>query len=268
MIIFYFSGTGNSKYVSEAFCKKMAEENCIVQSYSIEENIDFESLINNEETIGFCYPIFFSRAPRIMREFVVKYMEVLKNKKLIIFCTQMILSGDGARALLYVFPREYRRSLNVIYAEHFFMPNNVTDLFLLPVESGKKLQKYITKSEQKMQKVCGNIKNGKIKKRGFNIFSQMLGLLQAVFVTSMEKKAHKMLKINSDCNLCEICVSICPMKNLTCEDEKIVHKFNCTVCYRCINKCPQKAITFIFNGKVKKQYMWQPVNEQAKGEVI
>jgi len=292
MIIFYFSGTGNSKYVAEAFCREMEKEKknfttedcCPTDSlevhggfytkisstppcssvssvvfsscYSIEEDVDFDSLINGEETIGFCYPIFFSRAPRIMREFVAKYMEALKNKKLIIFCTQMILSGDGAKSLTYVFPREVRRSLNVIYAEHFFMPNNVTDWFILPVESGKKLQKYIARTEQKMQTICKNIRRGKIKRRGFNIFSQMLGLLQAVFVSTMEKKAHKMLKINNNCNVCKVCVSICPTKNFVCENDKIMHKNNCTICYRCVNKCPQKAVTFIFNGKVKKQYNW------------
>ncbi|MCL2809527.1 MAG: EFR1 family ferrodoxin [Treponema sp.] len=257
MIIFYFSGTGNSKYIAELFCQIMEVGGYTnTKCFSIEENIDFESLIDTEETIGFCYPIFFSRAPKIMREFVTRHMEKLKNKKLIIFCTQMILSGDGARALTYIFPKKDRRFLNVIYTEHFFMPNNVTDLLILPVESGKSLRKYIVKSEKKMQKVCRNIKNGKIKKRGFNVFSQLLGLLQAVFVKSMERKAHDWLKINGDCSLCGKCVSVCPTKNLVCENQKIIPKYNCTLCYRCINECPQKAITFIFNGKVKKQYKW------------
>ena len=266
MIIFYFSGTGNSKYVAEAFCREMsinrdccsaAESNTTTTAcYSIEEDIDFESLINSEETIGFCYPIYCSRVPRIMREFVTRHIEVLKSKKLIIFCTQVLFSGDGAKALTYVFPREYRRSLSIIYAEHFFMPNNVSDLILFPIESGKKLQKYVVKTERKMQSVCKNIKYGKIKRRGFNIFSQFLGLFQGILAPAMERNAHKLYKINSDCSLCKVCVSVCPMKNLVCENNKIAHKNNCTICYRCVNKCPQKAITFIFNGKVKKQYNW------------
>ena len=64
MVMLYFSGTGNSKYIAELFCKHMNAE-----FYSIEETIDFDKLIVSEEVIGFCYPVYGSRVPRIMREF-------------------------------------------------------------------------------------------------------------------------------------------------------------------------------------------------------
>ena len=117
MIMLYFSGTGNSKYVAELFCRNM-NASC----HSIEENADFTALLASEEVIGFCYPIYGSRVPRIMREFVSVHTDSLKAKKLIIFCTQMYFSGDGARAFIDIFPRNHAE---VIYAEHFLMPNNV-----------------------------------------------------------------------------------------------------------------------------------------------
>jgi hypothetical protein len=40
------------------------------------------------------------------------------------FCTQIILSGDGARTFIDLFPRGY---IEVLYAEHFFIPKNVTN---------------------------------------------------------------------------------------------------------------------------------------------
>ena len=92
MIMFYFSGTGNSKYIAELFCHHM-DTNC----YSIEDKNNFDNIIASEEIICFCYPIYGSRVPRIMREFIKKHIEYFKNKKIIIFCTQLIFSGDGAR---------------------------------------------------------------------------------------------------------------------------------------------------------------------------
>jgi len=242
----YFSGTGNSKYIAELFCRNMGSA-----CYSIEENVDFEELIDANETIGFCYPVYMSRVPRIMREFVGKHMASLKGKKLIIFCTQLILSGDGARAFADMFARDY---VEVIYAEHFFMPNNVSNVFLLPMTSAKRIEKCMVKSQRKMQSACRNINNGKIKKRGFNIISRALGLIQAVFMSTVEKKANDSVVIIEACTKCRICVSVCPMNNLAYENETITHKHNCTMCYRCINKCPPKAITVVFHGKVKKQY--------------
>jgi len=246
MTMFYFSGTGNSKYIAELFCKNM-NASC----HSIEEKADFTELIKSEEIIGFCYPVYMSRVPKIMREFVLARMELLKDKKIIFFCTQWLMSGDGARAFTDLFPRNY---IEVIYAEHFFMPDNVNNVFFLPVKNGKSIEKYIPKSERKMQKVCRNIEVGKIKKRGFNVFSRFLGLFQGVFMSALEKKANNTIKVTPDCNNCGVCVKICPMDNLVFENEKITHKHNCTMCYRCMNKCPKKAITAVFHGKVKKQY--------------
>jgi ferredoxin len=242
MIIFYFSGTGNSKYAAELFAGEM---NC--KCHSIEEEIDFETLIKSAETTAFCYPNYFSRVPRIMRLFVQKYAELLSGKKLIIFCTQYIFSGDCARAFTGLLPKKHAQ---IIYAEHFFMPSNVFPVSVNP----EKIKNRAVKTRRKMQKVCENIKRGKVKKRGFNPLSRLLGLPQAGLVPGAEKRADKSVKITQDCTNCGLCVSACPMKNLVSEKEQITHKNNCTICYRCVNLCPKKAITIGFHGKVKKQY--------------
>jgi ferredoxin len=242
----YFSGTGNSKYLAELFCQY---ENS--KCYSIEETVNFTQLISSEEVIGFCYPVYGSRVPRIMREFALKHIEYLRNKKVIIFCTQWLFSGDGARAFTDIFPKNY---FDVIYAEHFLMPNNVCNLFLLPLEDENKIKNYINKADIKMQAVCNNISKGIIKKRGFNMFSRILGLFQGLFMPTIEKKSLDTVKVTDDCKQCCLCISICPMKNLEYSNGKILQKSNCTICYRCINRCPQKAIIMFFNEKEKKQY--------------
>jgi ferredoxin len=186
-----------------------------------------------------------------MREFVKRHLESLKNKKIIIFCTQLIFSGDGARVFTSLFPRNF---VKVIYAEHFFMPNNVCNFFILPLANKRKIEKYKTKAEKKMQTVCSNITNGVIKKRGFNTISQMLGLIQGVFIPIFEEKMQDSVYISKDCIQCSLCISICPMGNFENQNGKIEQKHNCTFCYRCINRCPQKAIALFFHKKVKEQY--------------
>ena len=246
MILFYFSATGNSKYIAELFCRNM---NAVC--HSIEEKIDFAQLISSEEVVGFCYPIYGSRVPRLMREFAATHMDSLKNKKLVIFCTQMGFSGDGARAFTDSFPHDV---VKVIYAEHFLMPNNVCNLFLMPLPGEKTIRRYLEKAHKKMQTVCRDIENGTIKKRGFNPVSRALGLIMGSFMSGSEKRALSKVWIDEGCDQCRLCVSICPMNNFECENEKIVTKNNCMICYRCINKCPQKAIAVYFRGKVRKQY--------------
>ena len=53
------------------------------------------------------------------------------------------------------------------------------------------------------------------------------------------------LKINDSCIGCGLCSQICPMNNITIENNKAVAGNMCTMCYRCISHCPQKAITLI-----------------------
>jgi len=246
MIIIYFSGTGNSKYIAELFGLHMN-----AKCHSIEESVDFNKLIEAEEVVGFCYPIYGSRVPRIMREFVGRHMSALKDKKLIIFCTQMLFSGDGARVFTDMFPRDY---IKVIYAEHFLMPNNVGNLLFLPVADDREVKRYMMRAKYKMRSVCRDIKSGIIKKRGFNIVSRTLGLPQGVFMPAFERMTRGSVRINSDCTRCGVCVDICPTDNLSFESGKIVHEHKCIACYRCVNKCPEKAITTVFHGKVRKQY--------------
>jgi ferredoxin len=244
--MFYFSGTGNSKYIAELFCGNMNAGCC-----SIEENIDFTKLIEAEETIGFCYPVYYSRVPRIMREFAARHMETLKDKTLIILCTQQILSGDGARAFAGLFPRDHAK---IAYAEHFFMPSNIWPI----TTNERKILSSAEKAERKIQTVCRDIKAERIKKRGFNTLSRALGLIQAPLMQPLEKRSNNSIRITGDCIQCRLCVSACPMNNLVAESEGITHQHNCTMCYRCINRCPQKAITVALHYKVKKQYKGLP----------
>lgn len=58
MIVFYFSGTGNSKFIARQFAEKMDAE-----FHSIEEKIDFKRLFNLVDTVAVVYPIYGSCVP-------------------------------------------------------------------------------------------------------------------------------------------------------------------------------------------------------------
>ncbi|MDQ2087303.1 EFR1 family ferrodoxin [Herbivorax sp. ANBcel31] len=247
MLTLYFSGTGNSKYLAERFSEIMGGD-----CYSIEEEVDFENLITTASTIAFSYPIYGSCVPQILREFVTKNKNYLNEKKLIIFCTQAMFSGDGARVFI-----ELLEGINfeVIYAEHFNMPNNIGNIPVLPIKNREQIKKAFKKVDKKLYKTCENIKNEVIKKRGFNAFSKGLGFYsQRKYFLKSEERKKKDVKISPDCIACSKCVEVCPMKNLQVIDKKIEQKGKCTLCYRCVNICPNKAITVLIHSKVKKQY--------------
>jgi len=247
MITLYFSGTGNSKFIAERFSQTMA-----VPCHSIEEEIDFKDKLAESQTIAVCYPIYGSCVPRIMREFVTANQSAFAGKNLIIFSTQMMFSGDGARVFTELLEGV---SVNVLYAEHFNMPNNICNFFLFPIANSAKILRYIRKADMKLSRTCENIKNGTVKKRGFNTFSRCLGLwTQRIHFGALEKKAENDVRISQQCNVCGKCIKICPMKNLSVTDQRIKQMGHCTLCYRCVNQCPKKAITVFLHTKIKRQY--------------
>jgi len=225
--------------------------------FSIETDTNFTQELKDTDTVAFCYPIYGSRIPRNMREFVARYKSDINGKKIIILVTQALFSGDGARVFTDLF---LDSKIDVIYAEHINMPNNVNNMVILRKATDIRLKKYVRKADVKLLRVCNDIKTGIIKKRGFSRFSQVLGCIQGKIwqgdsrkvepdIRSAEYKLKKSVKIRKECTACNLCVGLCPVRNLLNKDGKIVTNNNCIVCYRCINHCPAKAISIMINTK-------------------
>jgi len=173
-----------------------------------------------------------------------------------------MFSGDGARVLFELFPPKH---IKIAYAEHFTMPNNICNFMFGKRTTEKKLKKLMRQADKLMESVCFDIKNGFVKKRGFAFFSQLFGKLQGrpwqgdpsnphAAPKTIEYKAKHGVKVSNNCTVCYACINCCPMKNLTTQNGRIVHKNNCTICYRCVNLCPSKAITTFMHAKPKWQY--------------
>lgn len=257
MLAIYFSGTGNTKYIAELFAKRMG-----AKCRSVEDDVDFDAEIRAADVVAVCYPIYGSRVPLIMREFIAKNIEAFRAKKLAVFVTQMVFSGDGARVLCDLFPQKH---VKIIYAEHFFMPNNICNFKLFRRPSKKSVRKRLNTADKKMERVCRDIREGVVKKRGFSAISRLLGKLQGMAwqgnsqnadaaPNTMEYKAKHGVRIDGSCTACGLCVKYCPAKNLHAQGGKITHKNNCTVCYRCVNLCPQRAVTVFIHAKPRWQY--------------
>jgi len=260
MLILYFSGTGNTKHIARLFSKAMA-----AGCFSIEDGIAFNDAISAHDVIAFCYPIYGSRAPLIMRAFVAKHMEALKGKKLIILVSQVLFSGDGARALTDLFPEGH---IEVLYAEHFLMPNNVCNVAFVRQTSERASQKRFIAAQKKIDRIRRDLQMGVVKRRGFSAASRLLGRIQGkpwqgdsknAFAekNTMEGRAMRGIKISGRCTACGLCVRACPMNNLERRQNRISHKNNCTACFRCVNLCPRQAITVIFHKKPTWQYQIQ-----------
>lgn len=243
MLVLYFSGTGNSKYVAESFAKK-TKSLC----HSIEEDVDFVDLINKNKNICFSYPIYGSCIPKIMEEFLFSYRLILKNKRLIILSTQMMFSGNGAKQLWQFIPNN-----KVLYADHINMPNNISNVNFLPItEIERKFRK--KQVDKKINKILLDLKNRKTIKKGWSNFSNSLGNLQRKGFPKVMEMAKSSFCTTDECTGCGLCVRKCPVNNLTLEESVVIQHNKCILCYRCVNICPEKAACVLVKNKPRRQY--------------
>ncbi len=247
MIVFYFSGTGNSRFIAEQFSRAVG-----AGCRSVEEATDFDALIEQTDAVGFCYPVYGSCVPRPMREFVLAHGYALTKKRIVILCTQLAFSGDGAHALCAFLPGE---KTDVVYAEHFNMPNNISNFLLFPVKNGMQNKTCLKKAIRRAERAADEVLRGVIRRRGFHWLSVLIGKCQSVLWPLVERQAANDVRISADCTRCGLCARICPMHNLKEVEDGIEQGGICALCYRCVNACPERAITTLLHQKPKKQYL-------------
>lgn len=235
----YFSGTGNSKYAAECFCRNYDKDSKV---FSIEDP-DAVSEIKHSDLLVFAYPVQYSTVPKILRDFITNHSELWMNKKVFIIATMGLFSGDGSGMLgrlLHGFGAE------VIGGLHLKMPDSIGDEKALkrPLETNREL---VRSAESKIKESVRLLKEGKPTREGLGPLYQMAGLFgQRLYFGHKTKEYSSKLKINSDkCVVCGLCVKLCPMNNITVAQGKAVSGNQCTMCYRCINKCPKQAITLL-----------------------
>ena len=209
MIGIYLSGIGNTKHCIERLVKLLDQSAKTIPL----ENRNIISEIKNNDTIILGYPTQFSNAPVMVRDFI-KLNDIWGNKRVLCVTTMGAFSGDGAGCTARILKK---KGAIILGGLQIHMPDSVCDSKMLK-KSIEENRKIIFEADKKIEKAALDIQNGKYPQEGISFFS---------------------------CIGCGLCSQICPMNNITIENNKAVAGNMCTMCYRCISHCPQKAITLI-----------------------
>ncbi|MEG2484794.1 MAG: EFR1 family ferrodoxin [Clostridia bacterium] len=245
-VIFYFSGTGNTWWVANkinGYFNNYIGDSTIVAIDNVSRK-EINEYIKYSEIIGFGYPIYGSDIPKPMKDFMLS-MRNLKNKEILLFCTQSSFSGDGTQIA-----KKYLSSTNCIFrwAKHFIMPNNISvpqGIKLMSyTNDAKKINKILSKTDEDIYTFCSYILDNVTHLQDFNTFSTLLGLAQRPVYSLLSRNFNKIFSIDDDkCSCCGTCLKICPVNNISYKKSKYVIGDKCVNCMRCYNFCPKKAVT-------------------------
>lgn len=249
---FYFSGTGNTRYVTEELCRRLSP-GYQTQVLDISEPADQEAALSSAESVLLAFPIYGSSPPVPMRRFVYKHIRQLKDKELIVVATQYLFSGDGAASLGRTIERLGGR---VSYAEHFDMPNNLSDCTALKIRNREEIERMLRKAERRMDGFARRILAGKSFRRGFHPIAHAVGYFcQRKWWRKTEDEKRGALKVDPQrCIGCGLCCRSCPVHNIVVEQGKARPQGDCALCYRCVNLCPKQAIVLFGKQPPVHQY--------------
>lgn len=231
IIIYYFSGTGNTKMLLDIFSRVLTGNGCEVDINLMEENSSVK--IIESSTLGLAFPVAIQSTYPLVWDFVNNLPKV-KNVDVFMFDTMEGFSGGVVGPMKKVLSK---KGYNCIAAKEFKMSSSMnTDP--AKVEKGK--EKNI-KAKSDVKKFAHDLIQNKGKWRRIPIFSDMM---RSISVSRKEWiKMSKNLSVTDDCIKCQLCIKNCPVSAISLTEKKVeIDHSICNSCMRCVSICPKNAI--------------------------
>ena len=230
-MIYYFSGTGNSKYVAQRLAEALSETLCDMATTDI-RNTD-------SMTLGFVMPVYYWGIPNIVLDFLKDFR--ISNKPYIYL---IFTCGGSTGAAGKMFEKALGRKTDAQFS--VIMPDTWTPMF--DVSDKAKMEHILDAAEPKIDEIIGKVE--KQAKGDFNRHKGFTPLTPLVY-PSYKKQSTRKFTVSGDCISCGLCEKLCPSGIIKLENGKPVWTSDkCAFCLGCLHRCPKFAIQF--GRKTKK----------------
>lgn len=244
-MIFYFSATGNCKYVAE----KIADGDRLVAITDCMKNGKTTFELDENENIGFVLPTYFWGLPSIVEDFL-EQLTLNKNGKnyTYLVATYGTTTGQMAGMAERILKR---KGLSLDAKFSVKMPDTWTVMFDL--SDPEKVAAKNAAAEKEIRKIAVQIKH---EISGDHIKSELPYFMAACFHPTYEKARQTThLSVNDSCIGCGLCSKKCPAQAIEMKDGRPVWvKDQCVMCLGCLHRCPKFAIQYGTSTQKHGQY--------------
>ena len=247
-MIFYFSSTGNSKYVAQRIAEECNDE--LVDIAQALKKSQFDYKLAKGERLGFVIPTYYWNLPSVVEDFVSALnIDVYSKHYTYVVATCGVTSGMLDKDLALVLKKK-KLALNASFAVR--MVDNFTPIF--DVSNPKKNEKKNDGAEpyidEAIRKILCRASGDYNRYRGLKISSYV-----AKNVYYVARKTDK-FEVNDKCISCGQCEKLCPCNAILLQGGKPVWvKEKCTQCLGCLHRCPMNAISYGKNSRKHGQYV-------------
>lgn len=233
-LIFFFSATGNSLYVS----KQIGGEDATI--LSIAQEIHNENPVYEAEEIGFVFPTYCFTAPAIVQDFIAR-----SSFKADYFFGVATFGAHTTRLpeIFQAFTKEHGIDIN--YISSVQMVDTYLPFFDQEVEQAadKHTEEMIAKVKAEINARENYIQP--VTEEDNRFYDMYFHGRPRDKVKPALTRSEKIVYSTEDCIGCGICASVCPHGSWKIVDKKSVANGECENCLACVQNCPRKAISII-----------------------
>lgn len=237
-MIFYFSGTGNSLFAAKQIAKVQGEQLISIARELERECSVFEYEFNENDLLGFVFPVYAWRPPEIVTDFISRLK--VSGRPYIFFLSTC---GDDEGNTTHIIRKNLsKKGLSVDSAFTLIMPNNYIigfDVDEKDVETEK-----LQKANQRIESINSII--SKRQKGVFEIIPGKFPVIKSAVINPLFNRFARSTKsfyATDECTGCRICEKVCPLHTIKV-DKKPLWSKSCTQCLACIHRCPVSAIQY------------------------
>lgn len=249
LVIYYFSGTGNSKNVAQWVAEVANVNKICVELFNIDE-LRGEAIEVPEENslVGFISPTHGFNFPAIMRKFIHRFPKskdcsaFIMNARAGVRIGRVFLPGLSG-VLHYWFSLVLKlKSYKVVGGFPVDLPSNWISIH--PAVREKSVELIYENVKPKVKAFATKILLGGKSYRAFydiiqDIIISPVSILYNLFGKYLFAKSFI---ASPNCDKCDICRNSCPVDAIKIIDNRMYWTSKCESCMRCMNKCPKDAI--------------------------
>lgn len=287
-MIFYFSGTGNTKWAASKLAAATREDLISIAPYmradDSSHNLAEPFILKENERLGFVFPVHGWRVPKLVREFISKMKiqrepsdasaenkakadDSLKNRPFTYcVCTagdSIGLTIENLNEVISLNPSLQALGITEVSSSYsLIMPESYIGLPFMDVDPKEREIRKKENAAQELAVVCEEIFD---RKEGISrlvkgpipwFFTKVVGgFFENVLIT--DKRFH----VEKDrCVKCGICANVCPVGDIKGghgEYPVWLHHKDCLTCFTCYHHCPHHAIEFGNQTQKKGQYYFK-----------
>lgn len=253
-MIFYFSGTGNTRWAAEVLAQKTGERLLFIPDELKKGECDYE--LQDGERLGFCFPVHGWQPPHIVRQFISNARFKVAPTS---FIYALVTCGDSIGRTMEILNKELaKKGFKTLSVYSLIMPESYVCLPFMYTDTPEREHEKISQATKDLDCIAQEIaarQTGITRTtRGLTpwTFSHVIG---AYFNARMI--TDRKFTVDADtCIHCGRCAKACPTGDVRLTDglPQWQHDGSCTNCLACYHHCPTHSINYGSITRKRGQY--------------